>query len=76
MSTSNTFHHLYSLTECFTGHEKVKFSFIVSVKVALMYNNKPSDKVYQGTRSNYLFTVLLLISFLMCLVAVGWGVTR
>ncbi|KAL9956729.1 hypothetical protein ACROYT_G038252 [Oculina patagonica] len=45
-------------------------------KVALMYNNKPSDKVYQGTRSNYLFTVLLLISFLMCLVAVGWGITR
>ncbi|XP_058971095.2 transmembrane channel-like protein 7 [Pocillopora verrucosa] len=45
-------------------------------KVALMYNNKPSDKVYQGTRSNYLFTVLLLISFLMCLIAVGWGITR
>ena len=47
-----------------------------SLKVALMYNNKPSDKVYQGTRSNYLFTVLLLISFLMCLIAVGWGITR
>lgn len=45
-------------------------------KVALMYNNEPSQKVYQGTRSNYLFTVLLLISFLMCLVAVGWGITR
>ncbi|PFX22961.1 transmembrane channel-like protein 7 [Stylophora pistillata] len=45
-------------------------------KVALMFNNKPSDKVYQGTRSNYLFTVLLLISFLMCLIAVGWGITR
>lgn len=47
-----------------------------SLKVALMHNNKPSDKVYQGTRSNYLFTVLLLISFLMCLIAVGWGITR
>lgn len=45
-------------------------------KVSLMYNNEPSQRVYQGTRSNYLFTVLLLISFLMCLVAVGWGITR
>lgn len=45
-------------------------------KVSLMYNNEPSQKIYQGTRSNYLFTVLLLISFLMCLVAVGWGITR
>ncbi|KAK2571995.1 Transmembrane channel-like protein 7 [Acropora cervicornis] len=45
-------------------------------KVSLMCNNEPSQRVYQGTRSNYLFTVLLLISFLMCLVAVGWGITR
>lgn len=57
------------------GVIKLFFVFYIE-KVALMYNNKPSDKVYQGTRSNYLFTVLLLISFLMCLVAVGWGVTR
>ncbi|KAJ7371092.1 Transmembrane channel-like [Desmophyllum pertusum] len=57
------------------GVIKLFFVFYIE-KVALMYNNKPSDKVYQGTRSNYLFTVLLLISFLMCLVGVGWGITR
>ncbi|KXJ26662.1 transmembrane channel-like protein 7 [Exaiptasia diaphana] len=45
-------------------------------KVSLMYNNKPSNRPYQGARSNYLFTVLLLITFFMCLVAVGWGITR
>ncbi|XP_031555881.1 transmembrane channel-like protein 7 [Actinia tenebrosa] len=45
-------------------------------KVSLIYNNKPSNKPYQGARSNYLFTVLLLITFFMCLVAVGWGITK
>lgn len=80
MSITYTLSFLVSPLKLFhwviSEHEKVKSSFLVSVKVALVYNNKPSDKVYQGTRSNYLFTVLLLISFLMCLVAVGWGVTR
>ncbi|EDO48330.1 predicted protein [Nematostella vectensis] len=45
-------------------------------KLSLMYNNKPSDQPYQGARSNYLFTVLLLITFFTCLIAVGWGITR
>lgn len=45
-------------------------------KTSLVYNNKPSDKPYQGARSNYLFTMLLLLTFILCLVGVGWGVTK
>lgn len=45
-------------------------------KLSLMFNNKPSSQPYQGARSNYFFTLLLLLTFLLCAVAVGWGITR
>ncbi|KAK3756000.1 hypothetical protein QZH41_013187 [Actinostola sp. cb2023] len=57
------------------GVVKLLITFYLK-KVSLMYNNKPSNRPYQGARSNYLFTVLLLITFFMCLVAVGWGITK
>ncbi|KAL9956731.1 hypothetical protein ACROYT_G038255 [Oculina patagonica] len=41
---------------------------------AVLFNYRPSQKVYRATRSNHLFTVLLLISFFMCLGTVGWGI--
>jgi len=45
-------------------------------KISLMYNCKPSSKPYQGARNNYFFTLLLLLTFLMCVFGVGWGVTK
>jgi len=45
-------------------------------KISLMFNCKPSTQPYQGARSNYFFTLLLLLTYLLCTVAVGWGLTR
>jgi len=45
-------------------------------KTSLLYNCKPSSQPYQGARSNYFFTLLLLLTFLLCTVAVGWALTR
>ncbi|XP_066917366.1 transmembrane channel-like protein 7 isoform X1 [Clytia hemisphaerica] len=45
-------------------------------KISLMLNCKPSSQPYQGARSNYFFTLLLLLTFLLCSFAVGWGLTR
>lgn len=57
------------------GVVKLVIMFYVK-KTSLIYNNKPSEKPYQGARSNYLFTMLLLLTFVLCLVGVGWGVTK
>eukprot|EP00794_Sanderia_malayensis_P009100 gene9100-10072_t len=45
-------------------------------KISLMFNCKQSTKPYQGARSNYIFTLVLLLTFLLCVVGVGWGITR
>ncbi|XP_065659674.1 transmembrane channel-like protein 7 isoform X3 [Hydra vulgaris] len=57
------------------GVLKLTIMFYVK-KISLIYNCKQSSTSYQGARSNYFFTLLLLLSFLMCTVAVGWGLTR
>nr|XP_058970366.1 transmembrane channel-like protein 7 [Pocillopora verrucosa] len=57
------------------GMGAVKFFILFYVKlIAVMFNYRPSERVYKATRSNYLFTALLLISFFMCLGIIGWGV--
>eukprot|EP00795_Rhopilema_esculentum_P009085 gene9085-16739_t len=45
-------------------------------KISLMFNCKPASKPYQGSRNNYFFTLLLLLTFLLCVLGVGWGLTR
>ncbi|EDO32630.1 predicted protein, partial [Nematostella vectensis] len=45
-------------------------------KVSLMYNNTLPDRPYQGAKSTYIFTLLLLFTFFMTCGLVGWGVTR
>lgn len=52
---------------------QAKITFF-SLKLAVLLNYRPSQKVYRATRSNHLFTVLLLITFFMCLGTVGWGI--
>ncbi|XP_020912687.2 transmembrane channel-like protein 7 [Exaiptasia diaphana] len=45
-------------------------------KVSLMHNNTLPDRPYQSAKSNFTFTLLLLLSFFMCIAIVGWGITR
>ncbi|XP_020601816.1 transmembrane channel-like protein 7 [Orbicella faveolata] len=53
----------------------VKLFIIFYVELlAVLLNYRPSQKAYRATRSNHLFTVLLLISFFLCLGTVGWGI--
>ena len=47
-----------------------------SLQISLMFNCKPSSKPYNSSRANYLFTMLLLLSYLICLVAIGYSITR
>ncbi|CAB3988804.1 transmembrane channel 7 [Paramuricea clavata] len=52
------------------------FIMFYAKKIGLMYNCKPSSKPYNSSRANYLFTMLLLLSYLICLVAIGYSITR
>lgn len=45
-------------------------------KVSLMHNNKLPDRPYKSAKSNFTFTLLLLLSFFMCIAIVGWAITR
>ncbi|XP_031552309.1 transmembrane channel-like protein 7 [Actinia tenebrosa] len=45
-------------------------------KVSLMYNNTLPERSYQGAKSNFTFTLLLLFGFFMCTAIVGWAVTN
>jgi len=57
------------------GILKLFFIFYVK-KISLMYNCKSSSKSFQGARSNYFITLLLLLTFLLCTVAIGYGVAQ
>lgn len=50
--------------------------FFYIKKVSLFYNNRLPDKPFQGARLGSIFTLLLLLTFFMCIGLVGWGVTR
>ncbi|XP_046854869.1 transmembrane channel-like protein 7 isoform X2 [Xenia sp. Carnegie-2017] len=52
------------------------FILFYAKKIGLMFSCKPSSKPYNSSRANYLFTMLLLLSYLICLVAIGYAVTR
>ena len=55
----------------------VKLFIIFYVKkISLIFNCKSSSKSFQGARSNYFITLLLLLTFLMCTVAIGYGVAQ
>lgn len=45
-------------------------------KISLMHNNTLPDRPYQSAKSNFTFTLLLLLCFFMCTAIVGWGITR
>jgi len=45
-------------------------------KVSLMHNNKLPDRPYKSAKSNFTFTLLLLLSFFMCTAIVGWAITQ
>lgn len=44
-------------------------------KLNLVHNNRMPNKPYQRARANYIFTLLLLFAFMMCLGLVGYGTT-
>jgi len=50
--------------------------FFYVKKVSLFYNNSLPDKPFQGAKLSSIFTLLLLLTFFMCIGLVGWGVTR
>jgi hypothetical protein len=45
-------------------------------KISLVYNCKPSNDTYRGGRTNYFFTLLLILTFLLANVAIGFGMTK
>lgn len=50
--------------------------FFYIKKVSLFYNNRLPDKPFQSAKLSSIFTLLLLLTFFMCIGLVGWGVTR
>lgn len=57
------------------GVIKLAILFYVK-KISLMYNNTLPERPYQGAKSNFTFTLLLLFCFFMCIAIVGWAVTK
>ena len=69
------FENLRTLNNVFATGGLIVY-LVCHFQVSLIHNCKPSSEPYRGSRSNYFFTLLLLLTFLLCSVAVGWGITR
>ncbi|PFX25466.1 Transmembrane channel-like protein 7 [Stylophora pistillata] len=50
--------------------------FFYVKKLSLFHNNRLPDKPFQGAKLSSIFALLLLVTFLMSIGLVGWGVTR